>query len=106
MEPNRKSETKRAGARAVEKPLRGKVQTQDFSTSLGNPQTPRISTFPQPRLRQLFIFYLQDWRTKTQTRPRQRLTYPKQKMVLTMGSTLVVPKQHMSACRNRKELRI
>src|SRR5215472_1335178 len=88
MEPNRKSETKRAGARAVEKPSRGKVQTQDFSTSLGNPQTPRISTFPQPRLPQLFIFYLQDWRTKTQTRPRQRLTYPKQKMVLTMGSTL------------------
>jgi len=32
--------------RAVEKPLRGKVQTTDFSTSLGNPQKPRIPTFP------------------------------------------------------------
>ena len=26
--------------------------------------------------------------TKNKTRPRQRLTYPKQKMALTMGSTL------------------
>jgi hypothetical protein len=31
---------------AVEKPLREKVQHQDFFTSLGNPRKPRISTFP------------------------------------------------------------
>ena len=35
-----------SGERAVEKPLRGKVQRTDFSTSLGNPQKPRIPTFP------------------------------------------------------------
>ena len=29
------------GERAVEKPLRGKVRSLDFSTSLGNPQKPR-----------------------------------------------------------------
>jgi hypothetical protein len=31
--------------KAVEKPLRGKVHKTDFPTALGNPHTPRISTF-------------------------------------------------------------
>jgi hypothetical protein len=64
MEPKLKKRNEASGERAVEKPLRGKVHTTDFSTSLGNPQNPRISTFPQPRRRRLFIFYLEDWRTK------------------------------------------
>jgi transposase len=44
----RAAEEQRLEARrrkAVEKPLRGKVQKTDFPTSLGNPHTPRISTF-------------------------------------------------------------
>src|SRR5215472_4915464 len=65
MERELEKRTEASGERAVEKPLRGKVQKTDFSTSLGNPQKPRISTFPQPR-RLLVIFYAEDWRTKTQ----------------------------------------
>src|SRR5215469_10697314 len=65
MEPKRKKRNEASGERAVEKPLPGKVQNQDFSTSLGNPPNPRISTFPQPRRRRLVIFYLEAWRTKT-----------------------------------------
>jgi hypothetical protein len=64
MEPKLEKPNEAAGERAVEKPLRGKVHTTDFSTSLGNPPNPRISTFPQPRRRRLVIFYLEDWRTK------------------------------------------
>ena len=89
MEPKLEKRNEAGGERAVEKPLRGKVHTTDFFTSIGNPPNPRISTFPQPRRRRLVIFYLEDWRTKTQTRPRPRVTYRKPKMVLTMGSTLV-----------------
>src|SRR6516162_4891949 len=88
MEPKLEKRNEAGGERAVEKPLRGKVHTTDFFTSIGNPPNPRISTFPQPRRRRLVIFYLEDWRTKTQTRPRPRVTYRKPKMVLTMGSTL------------------
>jgi hypothetical protein len=44
MEPKLKKRNEARGEKAVEKPLRGKVQNQDFSTSLGNPQNPRIST--------------------------------------------------------------
>jgi integrase len=90
MEPKLEKRNEAGGERAVEKPLRGKVHTTDFFTSIGNPPNPRISTFPQPRRRRLVIFYLEDWRTKTQTRPRPRVTYRKPKMVLTMGSTLVL----------------
>src|SRR6516164_10121035 len=90
MEPKLEKRNEAGGERAVEKPLRGKVHTTDFFTSSGNPPNPRISTFPQPRRRRLVIFYLEDWRTKTQTRPRPRVTYRKPKMVLTMGSTLVL----------------
>ena len=64
MEPKLEKRNEAGGERAVEKPLRGKVHTTDFSTSLGNPPNPRISTFPQPRRRRLVIFYLEDWRTK------------------------------------------
>jgi len=90
MEPKLEKRNEAGGERAVEKPLRGKVHTTDFFTSIGNPPNPRISTFPQPRRRRLVIFYLEDWRTKTQTRPRPRVTYRKPKMVLTMGSTLKI----------------
>ena len=89
MEPKLKKRNEASGERVVEKPLRGKVQNQDFSTSLGNPPNPRISTFPQPRRRRLFISYLEVGEPETQTRPRPRLTYRKQKMVLTTGSTLL-----------------
>jgi len=46
MEREMEERNEISGERAVEKPLRGKVQTTDFSTSLGNPQKPRIPTFP------------------------------------------------------------
>jgi hypothetical protein len=79
----------RARETAVEKPLRGKVQTQDFSTSLGNPQTPRISHFPTaPAAAAIYLLSgrLENKNPNPDLGPR--LTYRKQKMVLTMGSTL------------------
>ncbi|HEX8815939.1 MAG TPA: hypothetical protein VF753_10600 [Terriglobales bacterium] len=54
--------------RAVEKPLRGKVQRTDFSTSLGNPQKPRIPTFPPPR-RLLVISYPEELENKQPQTP-------------------------------------
>jgi hypothetical protein len=87
MEREMEERNEISGQRAVEKPLRGKVQTTDFSTSPGNPQKPRIPTFPPPR-RLLVISYPEELENKkTQTRHRPRLTYCSAKMVLTMGST-------------------
>ena len=89
MDPKRKKRDKASGERAVEKPLRGKVQTQDFSTSLGNPHNPRISTFPQPRRRRVFIFYLEDWRTKNQTPTSADINLSQEKNGLDNGVHLI-----------------
>src|SRR5215831_18733058 len=87
MERELEKRNEASGERAVEKPLRGQVQRTDFSTSLGNPQKPRIPTFPQPR-RLLVISYPEELENKKTSHPTSsRLTYCSAKMVLTMGST-------------------
>ena len=88
MESRRKKRNEVRGERAVEKPLRAKVQNQDFCTSLGNPQNPRISTFPTAPAAAIYLLSgrLENKNPNLDLGPR--LTYRKQKMVLTMGSTL------------------
>jgi len=88
MEHELKKRNEASGERAVEKPLRGKVQKTDFSTSLGNPQKPRISTFPQPR-RLLVIFYAEDWRTKTQNPTSSEINLLQRKNGLDNGVHLI-----------------
>jgi hypothetical protein len=68
MEREMEERNEVSGERAVEKPLRGKVQRTDFSTSLGNPQKPRIPTFPQPR-RLLVISYPEELENKKTSNP-------------------------------------
>jgi len=91
MERDLEKRNEASGERAVEKPLRGKVQKTDFSTSLGNPQKPRISTFPQPR-RLLLIFYAEGWRTKTQNPTSSEINLLQRKNGLDNGVHLSSPR--------------
>ena len=89
MEPKlKKQNDDRARERAVEKPLREKVQNQDFFTSLGNPQEPRISTFPTAPATSIYLLSRRLEHENPNPDLGLTLTYRKQKMVLTMGSTL------------------
>ena len=96
MESRRKKRNEVRGERAVEKPLRAKVQNQDFCTSLGNPQNPRISTFPTaPAAAAIYLLSARLENKNQNPDLGPRLTYRKQKMVLTMGSTL----ERVCCCR-------
>jgi len=79
----------RSGRRqAVEKPLRGKVQKTDFPTTLGNLPTRRISTFRTASATAgTMVVSDRSLRLNPMTRP-SALTYCREKMVLTLGSTI------------------